>query len=61
MSCQHLVCASCMGPVAEGRCPTCRAARDERHSHGVHVSTQMMLLLAALLSVALLLALRVTG
>jgi hypothetical protein len=23
-----LVCARCAGPVAEGRCPTCRAARD---------------------------------
>jgi hypothetical protein len=33
MSCQHLVCAVCAGPVAEGRCPTCRTARSEWHSH----------------------------
>ncbi|MDQ1703446.1 MAG: hypothetical protein QOF57_2698, partial [Frankiaceae bacterium] len=22
---EHLVCAACSRPVAEGRCPTCRA------------------------------------
>ncbi len=29
MNWQDLVCASCSGRVAEGRCATCRAARDE--------------------------------
>ncbi len=28
MDWQDLVCASCSGPVAEGRCATCRAARE---------------------------------
>jgi hypothetical protein len=31
MCCEHLVCASCANPVAEGRCPTCRTARAEMH------------------------------
>ncbi|MFJ6700796.1 hypothetical protein ACIQM4_32775 [Streptomyces sp. NPDC091272] len=28
MTYDRLVCASCAGPVAEGRCPTCRASRQ---------------------------------
>ncbi len=31
MSCEHLVCARCAGPVVEGRCATCRAARSGMH------------------------------
>ncbi len=27
MSCEHLICAHCAGPVVEGRCPVCREAR----------------------------------
>jgi hypothetical protein len=34
MSCEHLVCAACAGPVDEGRCPSCRAARAQVHHHG---------------------------
>jgi hypothetical protein len=34
MSCEHLICAQCASPVAEGRCPVCRAARTELHAHG---------------------------
>jgi hypothetical protein len=34
MSCEHLVCAACAGPVDEGRCPSCRAARAQLHNHG---------------------------
>lgn len=34
MSCEHLICARCSGPVVEGRCPTCRAARAEVHHPG---------------------------
>ena len=29
MCCEGLICASCAGPVVEGRCSVCRAARDE--------------------------------
>ncbi|MEU8886945.1 hypothetical protein [Streptomyces sp. NPDC048442] len=28
MTYDRLVCANCAGPVAEGRCPTCRAIRQ---------------------------------
>ncbi|GAC1324070.1 MAG: hypothetical protein NVSMB13_04920 [Mycobacteriales bacterium] len=50
MSCQHLVCASCAGPVDEGRCPTCRASRAHVHgTDGTALSPQLLALLAALL------------
>ncbi len=52
MSCEHLICAQCAGPVAEGRCPTCRAARAHIHHTGPAFS--LPLLLAALLTIALL-------
>jgi hypothetical protein len=29
VSWKDLVCAACSGRVAEGRCPTCRAAREQ--------------------------------
>ena len=53
MSCEHLICAQCAGPVAEGRCPACRAARTQVHHSGHGISVQyaiaLMLLLAAVL------------
>jgi hypothetical protein len=55
MSCEHLICAQCAGPVAEGRCPTCREARAHVHHHGHGVSAQLVaavLLVLALLTVA---------
>jgi hypothetical protein len=55
MSCEHLICARCAGPVAEGRCPTCREARAHVHQHGHTVSVQLVaavLLILALLAVA---------
>ena len=49
MSCQHLVCAACAGPVAEGRCPTCRAARAHVHNSALSgAGPQAIALLAAL-------------
>ncbi len=33
MCCEHLVCANCAGPVSEGRCAVCRAARERLHHH----------------------------
>jgi hypothetical protein len=35
VTCEHLVCASCAHPVAEGRCSICRAARSELHANRV--------------------------
>lgn len=33
MDLQRLVCASCAGPVTEGRCAQCRRVRDGMHFH----------------------------
>jgi hypothetical protein len=52
--CDHLVCATCTQPVADGRCSVCRAARARLHpSAGLPVSTYV--LLATLLALAALL------
>jgi hypothetical protein len=55
MSCEHLICAQCAGPVAEGRCPVCRDARAHVHheSHGLSIQLLMaVLLVLALLALA---------
>jgi hypothetical protein len=56
MSCEHLICAHCAGPVDEGRCPVCRAARAEMHQHGPAVSPQLLVAAALLLLLGLLIA-----
>jgi hypothetical protein len=33
MSCEHLICAQCAGPVVEGRCAACQASRAQLHHH----------------------------
>jgi len=55
MSCEHLICASCAGPVAEGRCPACRATRQ--HVHRGHFGPGQQLVIAGILALALLLVL----
>ena len=56
MSCEHLICANCAGPVVEGRCPACRAARAEVHRPGPAVSPQLLMAAALLLLLGLLIA-----
>jgi len=54
MSCEHLICAQCAGPVAEGRCPVCQAARARMHHHhtpGLTVPLVAAVLLALLLMI----------
>ena len=60
MSCEHLICAQCAGPVAEGRCPVCRAARSDLHHHGHGISIPYAVLLL-LLAVAVALAVQHLG
>ncbi len=50
MSCEHLICAQCAGPVAEARCPVCRAAKSDlhHHHHGISIPQVVLLLLLAL-------------
>jgi hypothetical protein len=55
MSCEHLICAQCAGPVVEGRCPACRAARQ--HVHHEHSGATPQLIVAALLALAVVLLL----
>jgi hypothetical protein len=52
MSCEHLICAHCAGPVVEGRCAACRQARAEVH-HG-HPQLGVPLLIMALIAMLLL-------
>jgi hypothetical protein len=52
MSCEHLICAQCAGPVAEGRCPACRLSRQHVH-HSGHGFSLPLLLAAALVLVLL--------
>jgi ferredoxin len=57
MSCEHLVCANCAGPVVEGRCAVCRTARAEVHSHGNFGLTPQAVLAIVLVAVVIVLAL----
>jgi hypothetical protein len=54
MSCEHLVCAACAGPVIEGRCATCRAARARAHGGAPFALTPQMIafLIVALVLIA---------
>ena len=54
MSRDHLVCARCAAPVAEGRCPVCRASRRELP---FRLSAPLLALIAALLAAVAVLAL----
>jgi hypothetical protein len=58
MCCEDLVCARCAGSVADGRCPTCRAARAELHHHsgGFTLSPQVVAVLLLVLTALALLA-----
>ncbi len=55
MSCEHLICAQCAGPVVEGRCPACREARQQVHRS--HWSATPQLLVAAILALIIVLLL----
>jgi hypothetical protein len=50
MSCEHLICAHCAGPVVEARCPACQAARADVHRtvRGISMPYALILLLLAL-------------
>jgi hypothetical protein len=55
MCCDDLVCARCAAPVAEGRCPACRASRDYLHQTSFSLSPQLLIaLITVLLALAVL-------
>jgi hypothetical protein len=57
MSCEHLICAQCAGPVAEGRCTVCRAARADLHAHGPGLPVSAVLIIGVVLLLLVALAL----
>lgn len=57
MSCEHLICAQCAGPVAEGRCPVCRASKAHLH-HDAHILSVPHMVAILLLVAALVLAMQ---
>jgi hypothetical protein len=58
MCCEHLICARCAGPVAEGRCASCSAARADLHATPGAPGLQAIVLLTLLVLVLLALLLR---
>jgi hypothetical protein len=61
MSCEHLICAQCAGPVVEGRCPACRAAREHVHHQGFSAAPQLIVAALLALAVVLLLVMHLHG
>jgi uncharacterized paraquat-inducible protein A len=59
MSCEHLICAACAGPVDEGRCPTCRAARSHVHQQGLNSLPPAVIV--AIVALAALMLLLISG
>ncbi len=60
MCCEHLVCARCANPVADARCPSCRATRDRMHPRQAVLSGPTLVWLVALLALATLLSAHLT-
>ncbi|CUU60039.1 hypothetical protein Ga0074812_13469 [Parafrankia irregularis] len=56
MCCEDLVCARCAAPVAEGRCPSCRAARESLHHSSFTISPQLLIAVVAVLLAVLVVA-----
>jgi hypothetical protein len=52
MCCEHLLCARCAAPVAEGGCGVCRAARAELHPHAEFPVLPLAVVLSVLLALA---------
>lgn len=50
VSCEQLVCAYCAGPVIEGRCTSCRAARGELHHSPLPSAFQLLVALLVVLA-----------
>ncbi|MFE0038910.1 hypothetical protein [Streptomyces sp. NPDC059015] len=58
MTYDRLVCANCAAPVAEGRCPVCRASRErlqqQGHFAGLNPAALVALLVVLVAALALL-------
>ena len=49
MGWQDLICAACAGRVVDGRCPSCRAAREDFQNQRLALPVGPILLLTAVL------------
>lgn len=58
MSCEHLICAHCAGPVVEGRCAACRQARAEVHHSHPQLGVPLLIMMALIATLLLMLALQ---
>jgi hypothetical protein len=56
MCCDDLLCARCARPVADAGCPVCRSARAELHGTPSMPYAVLAVAMAALLTIAFLLA-----
>jgi hypothetical protein len=62
MSCEHLICAHCGGPVIEAGCSACRTARAHVHHHNpLGASPQLLIAVALILLLGLLVAAHVVA
>ncbi|MFJ6634223.1 hypothetical protein ACIQMR_22970 [Streptomyces sp. NPDC091376] len=57
MTYDRLVCANCAAPVAEGRCPVCRANRERLQQEGPFAGLNPAMLVALLVVLVAALAL----
>ncbi|AWK08937.1 hypothetical protein SSP531S_11140 [Streptomyces spongiicola] len=57
MTYDRLVCANCAAPVAEGRCPVCRASRERLQQNGPFAGLNPAALVALLVVLVAALAL----
>ncbi|TLQ45615.1 hypothetical protein [Streptomyces marianii] len=57
MTYDRLVCANCAAPVAEGRCPVCRASRERLQQQGPFAGLNPVALVALLVVLVAALAL----
>ncbi|MGH3344492.1 MAG: hypothetical protein ACRDPK_16810 [Carbonactinosporaceae bacterium] len=60
MSCERLLCASCAGPVSEGRCGVCRAGRARIHN-GAAALSPVVAVVATILLIAFVLVVERLG
>jgi hypothetical protein len=62
MSCEHLICAHCGGPVIEARCPACRESKAHVHHHNQFtLSPQLLIAAVLILLLGLVIATHVAG
>ncbi|HWG60575.1 MAG TPA: hypothetical protein VG253_02575 [Streptosporangiaceae bacterium] len=60
MSCEHLICAQCSGPVVEARCPACAQSRSQVHHHSSGLSVPVIIGALLIVLLMMMVALQLT-